>query len=95
MSPARGEFAARLGLNVARARLAAGLSQEEVGFRAGHHRNRVGAVERGDAVPHADTLAHLAGAIGVHPGVFFEGIEWQPGDYAPGGFRPPARERDR
>lgn len=86
MSAQRLEFARRLGLNVARARVATGLSQEELGFRAEFHRNAVGALERGESVPGADTLVRIAGALGVEPGALYAGIAWQPGELAPGDF---------
>lgn len=59
------EFARRLGGNLRRARERAGLSQEEVGFRASLHRTEVGLLERGARMPRIDTLVKIAAAVGV------------------------------
>ena len=40
-----------------------GLSQESFGFRAGMHRNYVGAIERGEVNPTFKTLLKLARAL--------------------------------
>lgn len=80
--------AKQLGANVARHRKAAGLSQEEVSYRASLHRTEVSQIERGLRLCRVDTLAKLAGAIGVDPGALFVGIVWEPGDLRYGWFRP-------
>jgi transcriptional regulator with XRE-family HTH domain len=41
------------------------ISQEELGFRAGLHRNYVGAVERGELNPTYGVLLRLCGGLGV------------------------------
>ncbi|HZV75651.1 MAG TPA: helix-turn-helix transcriptional regulator [Conexibacter sp.] len=46
-------------------RAKAGLSQEEAGFRAGLHRNYVGAIERGEINPTFRVLMKLARGLGV------------------------------
>ena len=81
------DVAARLGDNLRRSREAAGLSQEAVGFRASVHRTEVSQIERGLRLCRVDTLAKLAGAIGVEPGVLFEGIVWEPGGVRYGRFK--------
>jgi transcriptional regulator with XRE-family HTH domain len=48
-------------------RIAAGLSQDELAFRAGMTRNYVGALERGEQSPTLRTLDKLAEALGVSP----------------------------
>lgn len=78
--------AERFTQNLLRARKSAGLTQEELAFRASLHRTEVGLLERGERTPRIDTLAKLAGALGVDPAVLFDGIVWHPGDYQPGGF---------
>lgn len=80
------EVAKRFGDNLVRCRKRAGLSQEELGFRASIHRTQVGTLERGARCPRIDTLAKLAGALGVSPESLLDGITWKPGGFYPGGF---------
>lgn len=70
--------AAYLAANLKRCRAKAGLSQEEVGFRAEFHRTEVGLLERGARVPRIDTLIKLATALGVDAGELLAGIVWTP-----------------
>lgn len=79
----------RFGENLARHREAAGLSQEEVGFRASVHRTEISGLERGLRVPRIDTVAKLAGALGVKPAGLLEGIAWTPATLQPGSFELP------
>jgi len=78
--------AQQFGDNLARIRKRAGMSQEEVSFRASVHRTEVSQLERGLRVARVDTVAKLAAALEVDPGTFFEGIVWEPGDVRRGGF---------
>jgi len=78
--------AERFSHNLVAARKQAGLSQEEIAFRAALHRTEIGLLERAVRTPRIDTLAKLAGALGVEPAVLLDGIVWYPGDYQPGGF---------
>jgi transcriptional regulator with XRE-family HTH domain len=72
--------ARRFGANLRRARRQAGLSQEEVGFRASLHRTEVGLLERGARVPRIDTLVKLAAALGIPIDCsLLDGITWSPG----------------
>jgi transcriptional regulator with XRE-family HTH domain len=88
------EIAQRFGANFARARERAGISQEEVGFRASLHRTEVGQLERGVRLARIDTLVKLAGALAVPPGSLLDGMDWEPGGFAPGEFRlPPDADR--
>ena len=73
------DFATRFGENLARHRVAAGLSQEELGVRASLHRTAVGQLERGERVPRADTVVKLAGSLAIKPELLLEGLEWTPG----------------
>ena len=57
--------AAELGGRVHRARLAAGLSQEELASRAGISRQALGALERGRHLPRVDAAINLARALGT------------------------------
>ena len=86
MTPDVAAVAAHFAQNLQRARASTDLSQEELAFRAALHRTEVGLLERGERTPRIDTLAKLAGALGVEPTALLAGIEWDPGDYQPGGF---------
>jgi transcriptional regulator with XRE-family HTH domain len=79
--------AEQFGDNLARIRKRAGMSQEEVSFRASVHRTEVSQLERGLRVARVDTVAKLAAALEVEPGDFFEGIVWQPGNVRLGHFK--------
>lgn len=78
--------AEKFGENLARARKAAELSQEEASYRAGVHRTEISQLERGLRMPRVDTVAKLAGALRVDPGELFEGIAWEPGGVRYGRF---------
>jgi len=80
------EFNARFGANLARARQAAGLSQEMVSVRASLHRTEIGLLERGERTPRIDTAVKLAGALGVQPADLLKGITWSPGSSTLGQF---------
>lgn len=79
--------AAQFGKNLTLLRRRADLSQEELSFRASLHRTEIGLLERGVRTPRIDTLAKLAGALGVAPADLLAGIEWQPGDMRVGRFK--------
>lgn len=81
------EIAQRFGTNLARARELAGISQEEVGFRASLHRTAVGQLERGERIARIDTVVKLAGALGVPPGSLLDGMAWEPGEFVEGRFQ--------
>lgn len=71
--------ARRFGANLVRCRKEAGLSQEQLGFRADLHRTEVGLLERGARVPRIDTLLKLAGALDIGPCELLSGMAWKPG----------------
>lgn len=73
------EVAAQFGRNLARCRKRAGLSQEELGSRAGLHRTAIGLLERGARTPKVDTIVRLAGAVSVPVRDLLAGINWTPG----------------
>ncbi len=83
------EVAARFGANLASARERSGITQEELSFGASLHRTEIGLLERGGRIPRIDTLAKLAGALGVPTSNLLDGIDWQPGEFTRGGFRLP------
>jgi transcriptional regulator with XRE-family HTH domain len=84
--PDAAAVAERFAQNLRRARASTVLSQEELAFRASLHRTEVGMLERAERTPRIDTLVKLAGALGVEPTALLDGIEWDPGDFRPGGF---------
>lgn len=55
----------RLAVNLRATRLSRGFSQEELGARAGLHRNYIGSVERNEKNISLDTIERLANALGV------------------------------
>jgi transcriptional regulator with XRE-family HTH domain len=85
--------AQRFGENLTSAREGSGVTQEELSFRAGLHRTEIGLLERGGRIPRIDTLAKLAGALGVPTSSLLDGIDWQPGEFTRGGFRSPDETR--
>ena len=58
-------LAREIGRRLRAQRRARGLSQEELGWRAGYHRTHVSQIERGTCNPTLTTLYHLALALGV------------------------------
>jgi transcriptional regulator with XRE-family HTH domain len=88
-------IAESFGANLKRARMDAGLSQEEVGIGASLHRTEVGLLERGERIPRIDTAIKLAGAVGASLAELTEGIAWEPGHAAPGGFQVSASPGDQ
>ena len=81
------DFGDRFGKNLVACRKRAGLSQEELGFRATLHRTEVGMLERGIRLPRIDTLIKLSGALGIPPGELLVGLDWTPGGPRTGEFR--------
>jgi len=73
--------------NLVEAREHAGISQEELGLRAALHRTEISQLERAKRVARIDTVAKLAGALGVPTSRLLHGIAWNPGEYTPGNFR--------
>lgn len=57
----------KVGNRVRELRQAKGWSQEELGFRAGLHRNYIGGIERGERNVALLNLEKLANALGVRP----------------------------
>jgi transcriptional regulator with XRE-family HTH domain len=78
--------AVRFGANLSRCRRLAGLSQEEVSFRASVHRTEISQLERGLRVPRIDTLVKLQVAVEVSVEDLLAGIVWTPGEIRQGGF---------
>jgi len=55
----------KFGEKIRKLRRAKGLSQEELAFRAGVHRNYLGGIERGERNPALDNIAAIGKALGV------------------------------
>ncbi len=81
------DIAERFAANLAELRKAAGLSQEELAFRAGIHRTQVSFIESGKRTPRLDTLVKLAGALEVPTSRLLDGLHWQPTTTKGGGFK--------
>lgn len=64
----------RLGRNLAEARKKAGLSQEELAFRAHLDRTLISLIERGKRNARLDTLVKLGIGLGVSPAALLKGI---------------------
>ena len=71
--------AQRFGANLVRERRRAGLSQDELSFRADLHRTEISQAERGLRLVRIDTLAKLAGALEIEAARLLDGIAWRPG----------------
>lgn len=78
--------AQRFGETLRRCRRRAGLSQEDLGVRAGLHRTAIGLLEKGARTPRIDTLLKLSTALDISPAELIEGITWEPGEASPGRF---------
>lgn len=67
MKPSKSQITARarFAVNLRSARLARGLSQEELAARAGLHRNYIGSVERNEKNISIDSMERLAIVLGV------------------------------
>lgn len=68
----------RFAVNLRRARLAAGVSQEELGYMCDLHRTEVSLLERAGREPRMATIVKLAGALKTTPSQLCEGIGWLP-----------------
>jgi transcriptional regulator with XRE-family HTH domain len=82
-SPVSERFAA----NLRSLREDAGLSQEELAFRAQIHRRQVSLMEGGGRLPRCETLVKLAGALDKTPNDLLDGIAWEPIKFVEGGLR--------
>lgn len=78
MTPPPFEVSEPFRLNLRRQRRRAGLSQEQLAFRASLHRSEVSLLERGVRVPRLDTFVKLAASIEIAAGELLDGIEWVP-----------------
>ena len=61
----------RFGDRVRELRLAKSLSQEELAYKAGIHRNYLGGIERGERNPCLNNILSIADALGISPAELF------------------------
>jgi transcriptional regulator with XRE-family HTH domain len=71
--------AERFGLLLARQRMRAGLSQEELARLVGMNRTEVSVLERGRRSPRLDTSLRLAEGVETELADLFAGMKWVPG----------------
>jgi transcriptional regulator with XRE-family HTH domain len=65
-----------LGAAVRAARLGIGISQEELAARCRMHPTALSKIERGEAVPRADTLRKLADVLGTTTTALYPPLRW-------------------
>lgn len=71
------EIAARLGANIARHRLAAGITLRELGEATEFDRSSLHHVEKGMRLPRLSLIVKLAGSLNVRCGCLTAGIVWE------------------
>ena len=71
-------FSERLAANLIRLREEAGLSSNELAFRASLSQAQVESFEAGDLLLRVEEMTKLAGALGVSVSALTEGIAWRP-----------------
>ena len=69
--------AKKVGENLVRLRTAAGISQEDLAYMAGMHRNEISQLERGLRVPRVDTLVKLAQSLEAEYAELLAGLSWR------------------
>ena len=84
----------RFAANLRRLRADAGLTQEELAFRAAIHRTQVSLLEGGGRMPRVLTLVRLAGALGATTNDLLDGIVWESIVSLGGGLVVAAAEED-
>lgn len=67
----------RFAANLRQARVKAGISQEELGYRCELHRTEISLLERAGREPRLGTIVKLAGALGTTPAELCAGIAWR------------------
>ena len=85
----REHFARCFGLNLAKARKEANVSQDELSFRASMHRTAVSQIERGLLVPGLDTAVKLAAVLEMAVDELLDGVVWRSPEYHVGAFELP------
>lgn len=73
-----GEFELPFGAALRRVRLAAGMTQEQLGLEAGVQRNFISLIETGQNQPTLSTIARLARALGMRASELVAEAEREP-----------------
>jgi len=68
------KFNQLLGMEIKKLRQAQGLSQEELGYKAGINRTYIGAIERGEKSISVYKLFQILNALQIKPEEFFKNI---------------------
>jgi len=68
----------RFAINLRKARVKAGVSQEELGYMCDLHRTEVSLLERAGREPRMATIVKLAGALNTNVSELCEGVSWLP-----------------
>jgi transcriptional regulator with XRE-family HTH domain len=68
----------RFAVNLRRARIAAGISQEELGYICDLHRTEVSLLERAGREPRLATIVKVSSALGTPVNELCDGVSWLP-----------------
>ena len=68
----------RFAVNLRRARVKAGISQEELGYMCDLHRTEISLLERAGREPRLATIVKLAGALETTVADLCAGVSWLP-----------------
>jgi transcriptional regulator with XRE-family HTH domain len=68
----------RFAVNLRKARVEAGVSQEELGYMCDLHRTEVSLLERAGREPRMATIVKLSGALNTTVAQLCEGVSWLP-----------------
>lgn len=90
----REQFACCFGINLAKARRAADVSQDELAFRTSTHRTAISQIERGLSLPGLDSAMKFAAALEMSLDELLAGIEWQSPEMQIGKFKIPNQEEN-
>jgi transcriptional regulator with XRE-family HTH domain len=71
----------RFAVNLRRARIKAGISQEELGNRCDLHRTEISLLERAGREPRLSTILKLAGSLDTTAAELCAGLGWLPSSH--------------
>lgn len=87
----REHLAELFGANLARARRAADVSQDELAFRSSTHRTAISQIERGLSLPGLDSALKFAAVLETSLDELLGGVAWEAPEMAVGKFQLPDR----